>query len=298
MRQPEPNRDSEAFLSALADELSSPPDPLTTARHVGLAVWVSRSERRSARTRSIRWAAVAVTAATVFGTGGIAIAGGLAAPIQAVVADMARALPVPFDIPYPTVTDLEQGSPGTRLSQINSEVGGEAFTEAIAHPSPAPLPSASTAPVVDDTSGTRGDPRAGSDPGPDGCDLGDLWDDDVVLGSDELEELRAEIQEACGFDLLDPPRWARDDLVDLIGGDPTRDGRDNDPGRDRDEGDWDDDRDRDDSRDRDRASDSPGGDRSGETDDNESDEQEERHEDDEEGSESRSSDDEWRDRQE
>jgi hypothetical protein len=240
---------------------------------------------------------VAVTAATVFGTGGIAIAGGLAAPIQAVVADMARALPVPFDIPYPTVTDLEQESPGNRLSQINSEVGGEGSTEAIGHPSPAPLPSASTAPVLDDTSGTRGDPRA-EDPGRDGCDLGELWDDDEVLSADEMEELRAEIQAVCGFDLLDPPRWARDDLAALIGGDPTRDGRDNDAGRDREDEDRDDDRDRDDSRDRDRASDSPGGDGSGETDDNESDEQEERHEDDEDDAESRSSDDEWRDRQE
>jgi hypothetical protein len=125
-----------------------------------------------------------------------------------------------------------------------------------------------------------------------------LWDDDEVLDADDMEELRAEIQAACGFDLLDPPGWARDDLADLTGADPTKDGRDDDAGRDREDEDRDDDRDRDDSRDRDRASDSPGGDRSGETDDNESDEQEERHEDDEDDAESRSSDDEWRDRQE
>jgi hypothetical protein len=296
VRQPEPNRDSEAFLSALADELSSPPDPLTTARHVSLAVRVSRSERRSARNRSIRWAAAVVTAATVFGTGGIAVAGGLAAPIQSVVADMARALPVPFDIPYPTVTDLEQESPGSRLSQVNSEVAGEGSTGAISHSSPAPLPSAPTAPVPDDTPGTRGDQGAESDPERDRCDLGELWDDDEVRDADEMEQLRAEIQAACGFDLLDPPGWARDDLAYLTGADPTEDGRD-DAGRDREDEDRDD-RDRDDRRDRDRASDSPGEDRRGESDDNESDEQEERHEDDEDDAGSGSSDDEWRDRQE
>jgi hypothetical protein len=115
-----------------------------------------------------------------------------------------------------------------------------------------------------------------------------LWDDDEVRDAGDMEELRAEIQAACGFDLLDPPGWARDDLAYLTGADPTEDGRDDDAGRDREDEDRDDDRDR--------ASDSPGGDRSGETDDNESDEQEERHEDDDAGS--RSSDDEWRDRQE
>jgi hypothetical protein len=263
-----------------------------------MAVRVSRSERRSARTRSIRWAAVAVTAATVFGTGGIAVAGGLAAPIQAVVADMARALPLPFDIPYPTVTDLAQEPSASRLSQVNSEVAGERSTEASGHLSPAPVPSAPTAPVPADTPGTRGDQRAGEDQERDGCDLGELWDEDEVLDAADMEELRAEIQATCGFDLLDPPGWARDDLAHLTGAYPTEDGRDDDAGRDREDEDRDDDRDRDDSRDRDRASDSPGGDRSGETDDNESDEQEERHEDDEDDAGSRSSDDEWRDRQE
>ena len=264
-----------------------------------MAVRVSRSERRSARTRSIRWAAVAVTAATVFGTGGIAVAGGLAAPIQAVVADMARALPVPFDIPYPTVTDLEPESPGNRLSQVNREVAGEGSTEAIGHSSPAPLPSTPTAPVPDDTPGTRGDQTAGEDQERDGCDLGELWDDAEVRDAGDMEQLRAEIQAACGFDLLDPPGWARDDLAYLTGADPTEDGRDDDAGRDREDEDRDDDRDLDDSRDRDRASVAPGGDPSGETVDNESNEQEERHEDeDEDDAGSRSSNDEWRDRQE
>jgi hypothetical protein len=101
MRQPGPSRDSDAFLSALADELSFGPEQAIADRHVTASVAAARSARQLRRSQVIRTVAAALAVATVFGTGGMAAAGGLPAPIQAVVADMARALPVPFDLPYP-----------------------------------------------------------------------------------------------------------------------------------------------------------------------------------------------------
>ncbi|MGH8872474.1 MAG: hypothetical protein ACRDWS_10905 [Acidimicrobiia bacterium] len=101
MRQPEPYRDPEAFLSALADDLVAGPDEPTATRHVTTAAMAARSAHTARRARAVRLAVMAAILGTVLGTGGVALAGGLPAPIQDVVADVARALPVPIPVPYP-----------------------------------------------------------------------------------------------------------------------------------------------------------------------------------------------------
>jgi len=54
VRQPEPNRDSEAFLSALAGEISVLPDELTARRHITAAASAARSARSSRRSAVVR----------------------------------------------------------------------------------------------------------------------------------------------------------------------------------------------------------------------------------------------------
>jgi hypothetical protein len=265
-------------------------------RHVKAAASAARFARRSARSRAVRWAAVAIASAGVFGTGGIAVAGGLSAQIQAVVADMARALPVPLDIPYPKVN----GAAGEGSADVNRGNQDHTYEDQVdsaeSESSPPPTLSPVSVEGQDETPGVELDPAPGRDRDLDGCDLRELWDDDEGRDADRVEELRAEIRRVCGFDILDPPEWVRDRWVESSGGDTGDSGVEtSDSGND---DIVDDDRGRDERRDRGGDFDSSDSERSDETKDNETDEREERHEHDEDDDEERSSEEERRDRHE
>lgn len=292
MRQPEPNRDSEAFLSALADELSAPPDDLTMRRHVEAAAFAARSARSARRAHVTRWAAAVMAFATVFGTGGIAVAGGLPASLQAVVADVARALPVPFHVPYPTIpTESVAGEGSDDAGRGPEDAEVEVAPREVIDTRVAPAPRPETLATGSDVGTTELDPTRDKDGDRARCDLEDLVDDWDRLDADQVRDLRDQIRQACGFDLVDPPGWAQGLLTDDQDRDDDRRKRDDDP--------WDEerragDRDRDETGGRDGDFGSSESEGSGETSESASDEQEERHDD--EDDDDRSSDDEWRDR--
>jgi hypothetical protein len=245
VRQPEPNRDSEAFLSALADELFAPIDDLMARSHVVAAASAARAARASRRAGAIGWAA-AVTVVTVLGTGGIAAAGGLPAPLQVVVADMARALPVPIHVPYPMV-----GAPDARTAEPVEDLlrpeDGDVEVEPYepssrSEPAPSPDPI-----VVEDDLGidVRGEREEIGR-----CDLGDRWEDRDDLDEAELDEIRDRIRNVCGLEFVDPPRFTEGDELDDADDSEHRDwdGRDDHEGdrggdgdfRSSDSGHWDD----------------------------------------------------------
>jgi hypothetical protein len=233
-----------------------------------------------------------VALTTVFGTGGIAVAGGLPAPLQTVVADVARALPVPFHVPYPKISTegvsaVVANHPDRGPDDAEVEVGPHEVIDTSVSPVPRPeMPATGS-----DLGGPHPDPTRDKDDDRARCDLEELVADRDRLDADEVRELRDQIQEVCGFDLVDPPGWAEGFLTD---------DRDRDDRRDRD-----DDRRDEERRDGDRGRDETGGrdgdfgssesEDSGEASGDGSDEQEERHHDEDDGDD-RSSDDEWRDR--
>ncbi|MGH8914671.1 MAG: hypothetical protein ACRDZM_09175 [Acidimicrobiia bacterium] len=297
MRQPEPNRDSQAFLSALADELFSPPDELTAGRHVMASASAARSASRAARSHAIRWVAAAVAVTTVFGTGGIAAAGGLPGPLQTVVADAARSLPVPVRIPYPDVAALDTAAPGSTHAdrapgdgEINVEPIqlGQAETAAEAK-APAPVEQAEMGshPDVERDRDHHEDHDRSCEPG----DLGETGQGQIE--GEELVELREEIHHRCDPGFVDPPGFLRGSSDDPRRGEAEdrERGRDHDDREtgDRHEEEWQ----GDEGDDADFGS--SDGEQADESSDNESDEQEERHDDEDDGQD-RSSTDAWPDR--
>lgn len=288
MRQLEPNRDSEAFLSALADEFATLPDELIAERHVKAAAAVARSAEHFRRSRFTRWAAAVVVLTTVLCTGGIAVAGGLPAPIQSVMADMARALPIPFSVPYPVSAGgfaaTEPVAVDRRPEDAEIEVDPHEPVETEAGVSSAPTVSDDSASRTGSAGGIGLDQSPAREGDGDRCDLRDGWGDRDRLAGEEVEALLAEVRRVCGFGLLSPPRWA----YTSSSPDPDQTGnamKDDrgDRGRDRDDTDEQD-------RDFDWASGS-----SDETNDRTDDQQEERH-DDGDDADNQSSGDEWRDR--
>jgi hypothetical protein len=215
---------------------------------------------------------VAIT--TLFGTGGIAVAGGLPRPIQSVVADMARALPLPIDVPYPAEVDRPVVT-GAATAHDRSPEDAEVEIDTYQ-----PAPDAPVAPSVAPVDGefvlaaSSGDrdldrPPAREREG-DRCDLSEIERDRGRLDRDEIMELRIELRLMCGLELFDPPRW-------------THAGRSSDPGQDdADEVEashQDRDRDREEDRDQSGDPDSSDSEHSGETkerSDDEEDEEEER----------------------
>ncbi|HVR77207.1 MAG TPA: hypothetical protein VMS99_02325 [Acidimicrobiia bacterium] len=246
--------------------------------------------------RLTRWAAATVAITTLFGTGGIAVAGGLPRPIQSVVADMARALPLPIDVPYPAAVDrlVVNGDAAARdRNPEDAEVEIDSYQ---------PAPDAPVAPSVPPVDGevvpaSSGDRDLDQPPARvregDRCDLSEIEKDRGRLDRDEIKELRIELRLLCGLELFDPPRWAHDGRSS----DPGQDDADEvqtshqDQDRDRDRGDRDRDRDR--ARDRSGDPDSSDSERSGETKERTDDKVEERPDD---GSTDRSSAGGWRDR--
>lgn len=100
---PGPRPESEAsLLSALGDALVAEPDEVTALRQVKKCAAIARSSRLARRSRGTRWIAVASSLSLLFGTGGVAIAGNLPAPIQAIVADVGLVLPMPIPVPSPS----------------------------------------------------------------------------------------------------------------------------------------------------------------------------------------------------
>jgi hypothetical protein len=305
VRQPEPNRDSEAFLSALADELSISPDDLTTTRQVEAAAAAARSARNAVRSHVTRWAVAALAFTTLFGTGGIAVAGGLPAPLQVVVADVARALPVPFHVPYPHVpTQGLTANVADHADQVPEEVEVETAPEEVINAtSPRPETSADESEV----DAIDPDPTRDGDDDRARCDLEHLVEDRDRFDAQEVRERRDQIRQVCSSELVDPPGWAQGSLTaeerDGDRRDRNEDRRDD---QDRDGDAWGRDEDwREEERgEGDRDRDDKGGygdfgssesEDSDEASQNASDEEEERHDDEDDGDD-RSSDDEWRDR--
>jgi hypothetical protein len=122
MRQPEPRPAVTSFLSALAADLSIPPDEMTGRRHVATAAAAARSAATAGPGRAFRWTAAAVMSTVGLGTGGVALAGGLPAPFQEVAADAARVMPFPIAVPYPDTTDVGPSNADTRRRPENGEV--------------------------------------------------------------------------------------------------------------------------------------------------------------------------------
>ncbi len=225
MRQPEPNRDSEAFLSALAEQLSTPPGDLATNRHIAEAVAAVRAARPAGR--SMQWAAAAMAFVALFGTGGIAVAGGLPTPVQGMVADVARALPLPFEIPYPD-SRYDEGDAALRAPE-----DGEVEIEVLEPTAPPPEPVLESSSVVE----AQRSPHAEADEqrGDQGdvCDVDDLSNDRGGLDDDERRESMEQLGERCGLDFVAPPNFTdghrdqRDDRDE----DMSRDDRDDERGQ-------------------------------------------------------------------
>jgi hypothetical protein len=196
MSQPEPNRDSEAFLSALADHLLSPTGDLLTRRHVAAAA-AAAGQSPPAGLRHLRWAAAMLAVFALLGTGGIAVAGGLPASMQGLVADVARALPLPFHVPYP---------PGEPYPAGREPEDGEVELEGFI-PTTTPAPAPEDDPALPFESGpveSRHPDQAGDDRL---CDLGRSWTGDERLDDEDWRELRDEIEERCGLELIAPPSY-------------------------------------------------------------------------------------------
>lgn len=183
MRQPEPQSAVTSFLSALADDLSAPPDEMTSWRHVTAAAAIVNSERRASSSRAVRLGAAALISLIGLGTGGVAMAGGLPAPIQEVAADVARAMPLPISIPYPTRVEVR--SPALADAQrrpldgeIEQGAGQDAESEAGTRSPLSPSPSALVVEPhlgpADESRETNGQDRQRSEPG----------DDDVLRASE------------------------------------------------------------------------------------------------------------------
>ncbi len=256
MRQPEPNRDSEAFLSALAEQLSAPPGNLATKRHIAAAAATVRAARHAGS--RLQWATAAVVVFALLGTGGIAVAGGLPASVQGMVADMARALPVPFEIPYPVAT---VDDPPARRAPADGEVEVEVFVPTTSLPTTDPAPS--TVDEVQPPSHSEFDEDSG-DRANDDCVVSDIPEGPGHLNDDDWRELREHLREECGHDLVAPPGFTDGSREDPDGGRDDRSRDDNAEGRgERGDRDSDDDRDRD----------------SDESDERDGDRQEERHHD-------------------
>jgi hypothetical protein len=131
MRQPEPRPAVTSFLSALAADLSIPPDEVTGRRHVATAAATARSAATAGSGRAFRWTAAAVMSTVGLGTGGVALAGGLPAPFQELAADAARVMPFPIAVPYPDSTDVSPPNADTRRRPEDGEVEIEIDTEPI-----------------------------------------------------------------------------------------------------------------------------------------------------------------------
>ncbi len=184
----------------------------------------------------MQWAAAVVAIFALLGTGGIAVAGALPAPVQGMMADVARALPLPFEIPYPH-SHTDDG-PASRRAPEDGEVEFQVFVPTTTPLEPAPEPSPADdvqLPPRDESDEDRGDRG-------DACDLDDLSSERGRLDEDEWRELRGRLQEECGLDFVAPPSFTegdrdhRDDR-DRGGDDRSRNDRD----EERREGDSDDD---------------------------------------------------------
>lgn len=92
------------FLSVLGIELLRPPSELSRRRHISSAASAARCRHLVRRGLAKRAGAAVVAATTLLGTSGVALAGGLPRPVQTLVADAARVLPVPLPIPYPAAS--------------------------------------------------------------------------------------------------------------------------------------------------------------------------------------------------
>lgn len=256
------------------------------------AASAARSARGTRSAHVVRWAVAALSVTTVVGTGGIAVAGALPGPMQTVVADISRALPVPFHIPYPTV-----GSAGVTTGEAADRRGPEDAGALVDEYEPigveADGPESSPGPqsaVPDDSSETEHDPGQ-EDMDRDRCGLRDVENARSELDAQEAETVRDHIRQVCDPDFADPPRFTLGDgaedadqssKADRHGNEGDGDRRDRDRDRSgRHEGDGTD-------------HGSSGSEGSDETEDNWRDEQEDRHEDDEDGHD-RSSNGEWRD---
>jgi hypothetical protein len=148
--------------------------------------------------------AVVVSLTTVFGTGGIAVAGGFPPPIQEFVADAARALPIPLSIPYPKVT-IDQVA-----FEVKKDVAQPVHSEDIVPGPYVPTPTRASVPAGTETGADRTESAPadqGEEVGPEvGCDVRD-----EVVGDDRAEqragEAHAEARGGCGLVLTDPPTW-------------------------------------------------------------------------------------------
>jgi len=125
MERPGQSHEVSGFLTALSDELVLAPDEVTASRHVAAAAARARALARGPRT--MRWVATATALVTVLGTGGVALAGGLPDPIQTAVADVARVLPLPLDIPYPHASRLWSAQESVDHPEIDTWSRGTAI---------------------------------------------------------------------------------------------------------------------------------------------------------------------------
>lgn len=205
MRQPEPNRDSEAFLSALADELSIPPGDLLAREHITAAARIARPRLGP---DALRWVAAAMVVFALLGTGGIAAAGGLPRPVQDFVADVARSLPVPLQVPYPEPESSQTTT--TARSPLDGEVDVEAHV-------PTPLPSEAVGTSETDSEPEIEKPGASVSPGPDEEDRDcghrrpwGSWEDWQGRDRDRGRELREAIGASCGVEMVAPPGFTSD----------------------------------------------------------------------------------------
>jgi hypothetical protein len=247
-----------------------------------------------------------VIVTSVLGSGGVALAGGLPAPIQEAVANMTRALPIPFHLPYP-VLSTDDVLPDVPVVVDRVPEDGEVYIGPHRAGDSGSVPTSDDEPVEpapDPGSGAPMDARFDEEPHGDRCDPGAIWEARDELSIEQREDLWDSIRKRCPQELVDPPRWTRgfrSDDKDRGWDGSWADGRGEDEwGEDRrDSHDEPDGEHRDDEYDGDdgdlRSSDSG---RSDESDANGDDEQEERHDDDEEDDDGdqESSDDEWRDR--
>jgi hypothetical protein len=131
--------DPDAFLLALTGAIEAEPAAAVRTRQVAAAAATARAWYVARRARLVQLAVAVVVVSALFGGGSVAAAGGLAPPVQDVVADVARAIPIPLPIPYST-TSQDTRRDGADQAEAVSGDGGLVYA-VIDAPAPVDVPT-------------------------------------------------------------------------------------------------------------------------------------------------------------
>ena len=132
------------YLAALGTALVSPPSEDAARRHVTSASRTARESRTHRISQRTRLGLLSLALATLVSTSGVAMAGSLPHPVQNMLADAARLLPVPLPVPYPAApTTIPPSDPS--LSELRADTEEAPAATAKDDAAPRTLPDAEPA---------------------------------------------------------------------------------------------------------------------------------------------------------